>query len=133
MASFSDFLRTLSNDPGKKGREFELFVKHFLKADPEWTTQVEKVWLWDEFPGRWGPDCGIDLVFMDRNGEHWAVQAKCYASEYEITKSDVDRFLSESNRKEIQHRLLISTTDRINANAKRVCEAQEKLVVRYGC
>lgn len=132
MAAFSDFLRTLSNDPGKRGREFELFVKHFLKADPEWTTQVEEVWLWDEFPGRWGPDCGIDLVFKDKNGEHWAVQAKCYASEYEITKNDVDRFLSESNRKEIQHRLLISTTDRINANAKRVCEAQEKLVVRYG-
>lgn len=132
MASFSDFLRTLNEDPGKKGREFELFVKHFLKADPEWTTQVEEVWLWDEFPGRWGPDCGIDLVFKDKNGEHWAVQAKCYAPEYEITKSDVDRFLSESNRKEIQYRLLISTTDRINANAKRVCEAQEKLVVRYG-
>lgn len=132
MSTFADFLLTFSKDPAQKGREFELFVKHFLKADPEWNTQVEEIWLWDEFPGRWGPDCGIDLVFRDKNGEHWAVQAKCYASEYEITKSDVDRFLSESNRKEIQHRLLISTTDRINANAKRVCEAQEKLVVRYG-
>jgi superfamily II DNA or RNA helicase len=132
MASFSEFLLTFNADPAKKGREFELFVKYFLQADPEWKTQVEDVWLWEEFPGRWGPDCGIDLVFRDKNGANWAVQAKCYAPEYEITKSDVDRFLSESNRKEIQHRLLIATTDRINANAKRVCEAQDKLVVRYG-
>jgi len=131
MASFSEFLLTFSADPLKKGREFELFVKYFLKADPEWKTQVDDVWLWDEFPGRWGPDCGIDLVFRDKNGANWAVQAKCYASEYEITKSDVDRFLSESNRKEIQRRLLVATTDRISANAKRVCEAQEKIVIRY--
>ena len=131
MASFSEFLLTFSTDSVKKGREFELFVKYFLKTDPEWKTQVEEVWLWDEFPSRWGPDCGIDLVFRDKNGANWAVQAKCYASEYEITKSDVDRFLSESNRKEIQCRLLITTTDRINANAKRVCEAQDKIVVRY--
>lgn len=131
MASFSEFLLTFSADSAKKGREFELFVKYFLKADPEWKTQVEEVWLWDEFPGRWGPDCGIDLVLRDKNGANWAVQAKCYASEYEITKSDVDRFLSESNRKEIQRRLLITTTDRINANAKRVCEAQDKIIVRY--
>ena len=131
MASFSEFLLTLSADSTRKGREFELFVKYFLKVDPEWKTQVEEVWLWDEFPSRWGPDCGIDIVFRDKNGGNWAVQAKCYASEYEITKSDVDRFLSESNRKEIQRRLLITTTDRINANAKRVCEAQDKSVVRY--
>ena len=131
MASFSEFLLTFSADPSKKGREFELFVKYFLQADPEWKTQVDDVWLWDEFPGRWGPDCGIDLVFRDKNGANWAVQAKCYASEYEITKSDVDRFLSESNRKEIQRRLLVATTDRISANAKRVCEAQEKIVIRY--
>lgn len=131
MASFSEFLLTFSADSSKKGREFELFVKYFLKADPEWKTQVSEVWFWDEFPSRWGPDCGIDLVFRDKNGANWAVQAKCYASEYEITKSDVDRFLSESNRKEIQRRLLITTTDRINANAKRVCEAQDKTVVRY--
>jgi hypothetical protein len=31
-----------------------------------------------------------------------AVQAKCYSPNYEITKSDVDKFLSESNRKQIE-------------------------------
>ena len=87
--------------------------------------------LWNDFPGQWGRDCGIDLVFRDKKGATWAVQAKCYSPNYEITKSDVDKFLSESNRKKINHRLLIVTTDRIGANARQVLDAQEKSVVRY--
>jgi predicted helicase len=99
MASFSDFLATFDPDRGKRGRQFEHFVKWFLKNDPEWTTQVDEVWLWNDYPRQWGRDCGIDLVFKDKNGGTWAVQAKCYSSDYEITKSDVDKFLSESNRR----------------------------------
>jgi superfamily II DNA or RNA helicase len=129
LRSFSDFLATFH--PDKRGRQFEHFVKWFLKNDPEWATQVDQVWLWDDYPGRWGRDCGIDLVFNDKTGATWAVQAKCYSLDYEITKSDVDKFLSESNRKTINHRLLITTTDRIGANARQVLDRQEKSVVRY--
>lgn len=128
---FSDFLDRLGSDPAKRGRQFEHFVKWFLKADPEWSTQVDQVWLWNEWPERWGADCGIDLVFRHRNGEHWAVQAKCYSPDHDITKHDVDKFLSESNRPLIQHRLLIATTDRIGGNARQVCDAQEKPVIRF--
>ncbi|MDD2915626.1 MAG: Helicase associated domain protein [Gallionella sp.] len=128
---FSDFYNSLDPDPLKRGKQFEHFVKWFLKADPEWATQVEQVWLWDEWPGRWGADCGIDLVFQHKDGKHWAVQAKCYSPDYDITKHDVDKFLSESNRPSIKHRLLIATTDRIGANAKQVCDAQEKPVIRF--
>jgi len=120
---FSDFYNSLATDAAKRGKQFEHFVLWFLKADPEWATQVDQVWLWDEWPGRWGADCGIDLVFRHKNGEHWAVQAKCYSPDYDITKHDVDTFLSESSRKEIiTHRLLIATTDGIGANARRVCD-----------
>ena len=105
---FSDFYSNLDADPAKRGKQFEHFVLWFLKADPEWATQVDQVWLWDEWPQHWGVDCGIDLVFRHKNGEHWAVQAKCYSPDYDITKHDVDKFLSESNRPSIQHRLLIS-------------------------
>src|SRR5262245_28360463 len=120
VASFPEFLATFDPDRGKRGRQFEHFVKWFLKNDPEWATQVDEVWLWSEYPRQWGRDCGIDLVFKDKIGGIWAVQAKCYSPDYEITKSDVDKFLSESNRKEINHRLLISTTDRIGPNARQV-------------
>ncbi len=128
---FSDFYNSLDADPLKRGKQFEHFVKWFLKADPEWATQVDQVWLWDEYPQRWGMDCGIDLVFRHKNSGNWAVQAKCYSPDYHITKHDVDKFLSESNRKGIHHRLLIATTDFIGGNARQVCEAQEKPVVRF--
>jgi predicted helicase len=131
MATFSDFLSTFDSDPGKRGRQFEHFVKWFLANDPEWATQTDKVWLWQDYPEKWGRDCGIDLVFRDKTGGVWAVQAKCYPPRYEITKADVDKFLSESNRKQISHRLLIATTDAIGANARQVLGAQEKSVVRY--
>ena len=131
MASFSDFMSTFDPDSGKRGRQFEHFVKWFLRNDPEWATQVDEVWLWNDYPRRWGRDCGIDLVFKDKNEKTWAVQAKCYSANYEITKSDVDKFLSESNRKGINHRLLIVTTDRIGANARQVLDGQEKSVIRY--
>ena len=131
MATFTDLVASLDTDPAKRGRQFEVFVKWFLKTDPEWVTQVDQVWLWEEYPDRWGIDCGVDLVFRHKNGETWAVQAKCYSDQHDITKHDVDKFLSESNRKGIDRRLLIATTDRIGANAKQVCDAQEKTVVRY--
>ncbi len=131
MAEFRDFHKSLNADPAKRGKQFEHFVKWFLTNEPEWATQVAQVWLWDEYPERWGIDCGIDLVFKHKNGELWAVQAKCYSPDYDITKHDIDKFLSESSRSSISKRLLIATTDRIGANAKQVCDGQEKTVVRY--
>ena len=129
MASFSQFLNSF--DPETKGKQFEVFVKWFLKNDPEWSTQVDQIWLWDEYPERWGPDCGIDLVFKHKNSEVWAVQAKCYSQENSITKSDLDTFLSESNRPTINKRLLVASTDLIGTNAKRTCANQEKDVVHF--
>ena len=126
MASFDTFLNSFDLD--KKGIQFEHFVKWFLKNDPQWKTQVEEVWLWDEYPERWGPDCGIDLVFRHKNGEICAVQAKCYDEKYSITKKDVDTFLSESSRQGIDRRLLIASTDQVGRNARQVCDAQEKPV-----
>lgn len=131
MAAFSELIASLDADPLRRGKQFEVFIKWFLQNDPGWATQVDQVWLWHEYPGRWGVDCGIDLVFRHKNGEIWAVQAKCYAAGHDITKHDVDKFLSESNRAGIAKRLLIATTDRIGANARQVCDAQDKPVVRY--
>ena len=115
MTSFSQFLNSFN--PETKGKQFEVFVKRFLKNDPYWSSQVDQIWLWDEWPGRWGRDKGVDLIFKHKNGETWAVQAKCYSQNYEVTKSDVDKFLSESNRKQIDKRLLIASTDRLGENA----------------
>jgi len=64
MAEFTQFLDSFDPDSTAKGKQFEHFVKRFLKKDPQWSTQVDKIWLWNDWPGQWGPDCGIDLVFQ---------------------------------------------------------------------
>ena len=129
MATFDEFYKSLDSDSGIRGKQFERFVKWFLKIDPVWKSQVEEVWLWDEYPERWGRDCGIDLVFKHKNGKTWAVQSKCYSPEHDISKSEIDSFLSESSDARIDGRLLIASTDGIGRNALQVIERQEKQVV----
>ena len=65
MATFDEFYKSLDPKSDVKGRQFEKFVKWFLKTDPVWKSQVKEIWLWKDHPKRseWGPDCGIDLVF----------------------------------------------------------------------
>ena len=75
--------------------------------------------MWDDWPGRWGADAGIDLVAEVNDGSLWAVQAKAYNPSYSVKKADVDSFLSESGREEFSYRLLVATTDRIAATATR--------------
>jgi len=125
--SFQNFIDTLDHS----GKQFEHFVKWFLENDPEWSSIIDRVWLWDDWPERWGPDCGIDLIFSSKSGETWAVQAKQYSRDYYITKQDVDTFLSESSRSVIDQRLLIATTDHLGPNALRVMRDQEKPVTRF--
>jgi superfamily II DNA or RNA helicase len=130
LSSFSQFIQSIRAD-GNDGKAFEVFSKWFLKHDPEWSALVDEVWLWDEWPDKWGPDCGIDLIFRHKNGETWAIQAKCYDSENPVTKKDMDAFLSETSRTVIHKRLLLASTDLMSANAVRTCNQQEKDVVRY--
>jgi superfamily II DNA or RNA helicase len=131
MAKFDDFYASLDTDPGVRGKQFERFVKWFLQTDPEWKSQIDQLWLWEEYPHRWGTDCGIDLVFRDNNGKDWAVQAKCVHPDREISKAEIDSFISESNDPRIHGRLLIATTDGIGRNARQMINRQEKQVVCF--
>jgi len=132
MATFDEFYQSLPEDRNKRGEYFEkIFVPWFLRTDPEWSSKVRKIWLWDEYPQRWGKDCGIDLVYEDRQGNHWAIQSKCVSPDREISKAEIDSFLSESNDSRIYGRLLIASTDGIGKNALQVIERQEKQVVCF--
>ena len=126
MTALGDLLGRLDPDPGRRGRQFERICQWFLTHDPVYAHELRRVWLWNEWPGRWGADAGIDLVAEDRHGHLWAIQAKAYDPATWITKHDVDTFLAESGRPEFSFRLLIATTDLIGHTAKRTIEAQEK-------
>ena len=131
MAALADLLARLDPDPYRRGKQFEHICKWFLAHDPVYSHELRRVWLWDEWPGRWGIDAGIDLVAEDHRGNLWAIQVKAYDAAYSITKQDVDSFLSESGRAEFSFRLLIATTNHIGANAKRTIEKQENQAVRW--
>ena len=99
MTSILDLFGKLNPDEHRRGRQFERICKWFLENDPEYKRVIKRVWLWDDWPGRWGRDKGIDLVAETFNGKFWAVQSKAYALNHSVTKNDIDRFLSESSRK----------------------------------
>jgi superfamily II DNA or RNA helicase len=117
-------LRTLPSDPYRRGLAFERICQWFLINDPIYAMQLKHVWLWNEWPERWGPDSGIDLVAETTVGDLWAIQAKAYDPEYSITKHDVDTFLSESGRPCFIYRLLIATTGKFSPAALRTLDAQ---------
>jgi superfamily II DNA or RNA helicase len=126
VGTLADLLERLHSDAGVRGKQFEHITKWFLTNSPLYRNALRRVWLWDEWPGRWGPDAGIDLVAEGHDGRLWAIQAKAYDPAYSVTKADVDTFLSESARPEFAFRLLIATTDRIGKTAERTLQAQEK-------
>lgn len=121
---FISLLATLR--PG--GRDFERVCKWALENVPEYRQLLRQVWLWDEWPGRWGRDAGIDLVAEDHEGGLWAVQAKHYDPAYAIKKADLDSFLSESSRPRFTYRLVVASTDHLGPTARRTLDAQEKPV-----
>jgi len=119
-----------------KGFRFERLMQAYLLTDPKYSVLLKKVWLWNEFPGRYdfgSIDTGIDLVALTHEDTYWAVQCKCYAENAFIDKPAVDSFLSTSSRYFISdnnervyfsHRLWISTTNHWSSNAAEALKNQ---------
>jgi superfamily II DNA or RNA helicase len=126
MGDFDGLYGNFDADPRVRGTQFEHVCKWFLENDPVYSQELKTVWLWKDWPGRWGGDAGIDLVAEDRNGGLWAIQAKAYDPKYRVSKKDVDKFLSESGRKTFAYRMLIATTDLIDRTGERTIQQQEK-------
>ena len=55
-----NLLNSLSEDKNTRGNQFERISKWYFLNDPKWSMLVEEAWLRDEWPKRWGTNCGID-------------------------------------------------------------------------
>ena len=128
MHSFLQLLDTFDTDNHARGIQFEKLCKWLLENHPLYKSKLKQVWLWDDWPERWGRDCGIDLVAEDVGGKTWAIQAKCYASSRSVTKKDIDSFLTESTNSKIDHRLLIASTDGLSSNAIKVMQRSNEII-----
>lgn len=123
--SLDNLLESLhSRTVQEKGRAFERLCRWFLVNDPRYKLQVKKVWLFGEWPNRWGADTGTDLIVETYDGKVWAIQAKAYGRDQSVTKRGIDSFLSDTNREGIDYRLLIATTNHIAPNARKTMAAQ---------
>ena len=145
--NFKDILhkfRTESFTEKEKGTKFERLMRSWLLTDPRYN-ELEKVWLWEDFPGRkdfGGTDTGIDLVAKTEMGDYWAIQCKCYAEDAVIDKPAVDSFLATSSRtftNEVTYqttrfakRIWISTTNHWGSNAEEAIWHQDPPFSRVG-
>ncbi len=124
LVSLDSFVLSLDPSASVRGRQFEHATRWFLRTAPAYRGLFTDVWLWDEWPGRWGPDSGIDLVARTHGGNLWAVQAKAYGAAYSIKKADVDSFLAEATSRYFAYRLLIATTDLLGPRARATIERE---------
>ena len=124
ISDFRALLSTLSPDALTRGKQFERVVKWWLENDPRQARQIEKVWLWDDWPDYPGRDIGIDLVARLLDGSLMAVQAKCVDESRSIPKSELDSFISAASSSTFKHKMLVATTDGLSANAQRMLADQ---------
>ena len=115
-----------------QGTRFERFTQSFLQTDPLWAAQFSKVWMWDQWPEKWGHDSGIDLVAERRDGGLTAVQCKFFAPTHRVSKGDLDKFLAASGRGGFTERLVVSTTTQWGATAEETIREQSVPVRRLG-
>ena len=80
------------------GGDFEWLCQWFLKNAPRYRGQFDKVWLWKDWPEKWGTDAGIDIVALTRAGELWAIQAKADHPYRAIPKASTDTRMSATIR-----------------------------------
>jgi len=127
-----DDMFNASTSTADQGTRFEHFVQSFLQTDPLWAAQFSRVWMWDQWPGKWGHDTGIDLVAERRDGGLTAIQCKFYAPAHRVSKGDLDKFLAASGRGGFTERLVVSTTTQWGANAEEAIREQSVPVRRLG-
>jgi len=141
--TITDYLKKIRDNAwntAQLGREFECFVKKFLKTEPYYASQFAEVWLWGECPFAKGNDVGIDLVARTTFGEYVAIQAKCYQPGTQVDKSDVDTFLSASGKQIVpdgkgtyySQRIIIATNDNWTSHASEAIVGQQIPVTRIG-
>ena len=131
VATFEEFLDALNEaSPTRSaaGFAFEPVVKWFLETDPRYSSRLNKVWLWRDWPNRWGPDTGIDLVAEDADGKIWAIQSKQYDPEGGLlSKTHIDSFLSDSINELIDYRLLVTTNQGLGPKAAATVARQSRV------
>ncbi|WP_102867654.1 DEAD/DEAH box helicase [Pseudovibrio exalbescens] len=119
----------------EKGTYFERLVRAYLTVDPVQSEEYSEVWTWGEWASENGwkaNDVGIDLVAKLRNEEGYAaIQCKFYGVLKQISKGDIDSFISASGKEPFKRRVFVdSTTMDWTSNAEAMIAGQSIPVTR---
>lgn len=144
MTVLNDLLekfRQNSQTEREKGNYFEKLVKVYLLNEPIYKDLFNgQVWLWEEWrayciqTNKYDPgvDAGIDLVAMEavkENPRIFAIQAKFYAEDAKIRKSDgIDSFFSALGKKPFTHGMLFLTTYQASHHVLEAVQKRDKEV-----
>ena len=108
-----NYIRQNANTQFGKGRLFERLIRAYLLEDPFYNKRFSEVYLWGEWaenqPGFTRADLGIDLVAIERSGGVCAIQCKCYAEDKRVSPTDIDSFITYSNRQPFTARIFVDT------------------------
>ena len=122
-------LRDSSPSNTALGNKFERIMCRVLLDHPgEFRGRFTEVVPWKQWPGRDGPDTGIDLIATDIYGDRWAIQTKCYEND-QVRDEGVDSFLAKANIAQYQQRMFISTSRASQA----VTQAAKRKLRAAGC
>ena len=105
-----------NHDTTKMGKAFERLAKVYLENDALQKQEYSKVWHYSDWAkeqrkGYANADIGIDLVAKLSNGEGYcAIQCKFYQPEHQISKADLDSFISAASTSDFTRLMLIDTS-----------------------
>jgi predicted helicase len=141
LTEILDTFRTASHSEREKGAYFEKLVKVYLQNEPVYKDLFNgKVFLWEEWRRYWmslghkdpQADAGIDLVAVEDTKDNpriFAVQAKFYAEDSKIRKSDgIDSFLSAMGKQPFTNGLLFLTTYEASHHVNAAIQQRDKPV-----
>ena len=130
IKNFLNLIRNKAKSEREKGELFERAIGDFLRQSPE--HDFENVWMRKDWPDlkKYGlpkRDLGIDLIAQEKEtGKFWAIQCKCYDENYQVNKSDIDSFFTESGKNPFSARLIVTTTNNWSSNAEEALNRQTK-------
>jgi len=119
-----DVIRKKAINETEKGTAFEKLSKIYFENDDVQKQFYKKVWHYKDWarenPNFSSTDIGIDLVGELKNNSGFAaIQCKFFKSENQITKEDLDSFVSASSNDIFTRLILIDTSNQdLGSNAK---------------
>ena len=117
-------VRAKGGTPQEQGHLFERLMRAALEHGSQ--HDFERVWLWSDWPGRDGPDSGVDLVGEYPDGSLCAVQCKLYAPGATVPSSAVDSFLAKAGQQEFKDSLLVVTGGLTDSSWTKIGKASKR-------